>query len=85
VDRYSGFETLKVEIEGPLLTVSLCRPDRLNAIGDGMHEELEAFFAARRGRTGALARSSCAERAARSAPAPTSRSSSSLLRRWAAT
>jgi enoyl-CoA hydratase len=38
------YRTILVEREGKLATVTLNRPDRLNAVGDGMHEELEDFW-----------------------------------------
>src|ERR687892_363547 len=36
---WGGFETLLVSQEGRLLTVSFNRPDRLNAVGGGLHQE----------------------------------------------
>jgi enoyl-CoA hydratase len=41
---YAGYKRLLIEQDGPLLTVTLNRPDSLNAVGDGLHEELEAVF-----------------------------------------
>ena len=42
---YSGFKRIAVEQEGRLLTMTLNRPHALNAVGDGLHEELEEIFA----------------------------------------
>jgi enoyl-CoA hydratase len=42
-DRYD-YRRLRIEQDGRLLTVSLNRPESMNAFGDGMHEELEDFF-----------------------------------------
>lgn len=39
------YKTLLVEKSGKLATITLNRPDRLNAVGGGMHEELEDVFA----------------------------------------
>ena len=36
---WGGFETLLVSQEGRLLTLSFNRPDRLNAVGGGLHQE----------------------------------------------
>jgi enoyl-CoA hydratase len=44
-DRYAHLKTINVEREGHLLLVELNRPHALNAVGDGMHEELEDLFA----------------------------------------
>jgi enoyl-CoA hydratase len=38
------YETLLAEQDGRLLKITLNRPDSLNAVGGGMHEELEDFF-----------------------------------------
>ena len=38
------YETLLIEKAGKVLTITLNRPDRLNAVGGGMHEELEDVF-----------------------------------------
>ena len=37
------YETLKVEREGPLMTVRLNRPEKLNAINRQMHRDLQAL------------------------------------------
>ena len=42
---YSGFKNIQVEQDGRLLHVELNRPHALNAVGDGLHEELEEIFA----------------------------------------
>ena len=39
-----SYRTLLVEKTNKVATLTLNRPDRLNAVGDGMHEELEDFF-----------------------------------------
>ena len=39
-----NYRTLLVEKAGKVATITLNRPDRLNAVGDGMHEELEDVF-----------------------------------------
>lgn len=36
-----AYETIRVEQEGPLMTVRLCRPDRRNAINRQMHAEIQ--------------------------------------------
>src|SRR5438046_9366714 len=41
---YSNLDTLEITQEDRLLTVALNRPERLNAIGGGMHQHLEEFF-----------------------------------------
>jgi enoyl-CoA hydratase len=41
---YSDLKTLEITREGRLMIVALNRPERLNAIGDGLHEHLEDFF-----------------------------------------
>ena len=41
---YSSYRTIIVEKANKVATITLNRPDRLNAIGDGMHEELEHVF-----------------------------------------
>jgi enoyl-CoA hydratase len=45
VHDYSLFKNIHVEQAGRLLHMELNRPHALNAIGDGLHEELEAIFA----------------------------------------
>jgi enoyl-CoA hydratase len=45
VQDYSGYQRILVERDGRLLTLTLNRPGSLNAIGDGLHEELEEVFA----------------------------------------
>jgi enoyl-CoA hydratase len=42
---YADYKTLLVERDGGVLDVCLNRPHVLNAVGDGMHEELEDIFA----------------------------------------
>ncbi|MFF5289562.1 enoyl-CoA hydratase/isomerase family protein [Paractinoplanes globisporus] len=42
--EYPEFQTLVVEQQDRLLTVTMNRPESLNAVGGGMHEELEEFF-----------------------------------------
>jgi enoyl-CoA hydratase len=44
LERYQEFKTLLVEQEGHLLSVTLNRPESLNAVGGGMHEELEELW-----------------------------------------
>lgn len=39
-----NYQTLLVERPGKIATITLNRPDRLNAVGGGMHEELEDVF-----------------------------------------
>jgi enoyl-CoA hydratase/carnithine racemase len=41
---YSQYRTIIVEKASKVATITLNRPDRLNAVGDGMHEELEDVF-----------------------------------------
>ncbi len=41
---YSDYRTIVVEKANKVATITLNRPDRLNAVGDGMHEELEDIF-----------------------------------------
>lgn len=41
---YGRFPTLQTQLEKGVLTVTLNRPERLNAVGDGMHESLEALW-----------------------------------------
>lgn len=41
---YSHYRTLIVEKSNKVATITLNRPERLNAVGDGMHEELEDIF-----------------------------------------
>lgn len=42
--NYESYERIKVERAGRILTLSLNRPDHLNAIDDPMHEELARIF-----------------------------------------
>ena len=42
--NYESYERIKVERKGRILTLSLNRPDHLNAIDDPMHEELARIF-----------------------------------------
>jgi enoyl-CoA hydratase len=44
LDRYRDFKTLEITQDGRLLSVMLNRPESLNAVGGGMHEELEDLF-----------------------------------------
>lgn len=44
--KYPKSEFVKIEKEGKLLTITLNRPERLNAIGGDMHETLEEVFGA---------------------------------------
>ncbi len=41
---YSSYETLKIETANKVATVTLNRPERLNAVNATMHNELERFF-----------------------------------------
>ena len=41
---YSHYRTIIVEKANKVATITINRPDRLNAVGDGMHEELEDVF-----------------------------------------
>ena len=42
-DRY-GFETIATELDGRILTVTLNRPDRMNALDKTMHDELIELY-----------------------------------------
>ena len=42
---YGAYRTILVEEANKVATITLNRPDRLNAVGGGMHEELEDIFA----------------------------------------
>jgi enoyl-CoA hydratase len=42
-DHY-GFTTIATELDGPILRITLNRPDRLNSINAVMHEELRDLF-----------------------------------------
>jgi enoyl-CoA hydratase len=44
VVNYSHYRTIIVEKADMVATITLNRPDRLNALGGGMHEELEDVF-----------------------------------------
>jgi enoyl-CoA hydratase len=41
---YSSYETLKIETSNKVATVTLNRPERLNAVNGVMHNEIERFF-----------------------------------------
>jgi enoyl-CoA hydratase/carnithine racemase len=41
---YSSYRTILVEQANKVATITLNRPERLNAVGGGMHEELEDVF-----------------------------------------
>lgn len=41
---YSGYQAIAVEKADKVATITLNRPDRLNAVGPDMHEELEDVF-----------------------------------------
>ena len=41
---YSSYETLKIETSNKVATVTLNRPDRLNAVNGVMHNEIERFL-----------------------------------------
>ena len=41
---YSHYKTIIVEKANKVATITLNRPERLNAVGEGMHEELEDIF-----------------------------------------
>src|SRR3990172_9070160 len=41
---YSSYETLQIEKSNKVATVTLNRPERLNAVNGVMHNELERFF-----------------------------------------
>jgi enoyl-CoA hydratase len=41
---YSAFETILIEKQDKILTATLNRPDRLNAVNGTMHDELERLF-----------------------------------------
>lgn len=43
-DRY-GFQTIATELDGRILTVTLNRPDRMNALDRVMHDELGELYA----------------------------------------
>jgi enoyl-CoA hydratase len=45
LDKYSEFSTLQIQQDGRLLIVTLNRPEALNAVGGGMHEQLEDLWA----------------------------------------
>jgi enoyl-CoA hydratase len=44
VADYSGFEKVLAKQEGRLLTVTLNRPERMNAVGGGLHEDLDGII-----------------------------------------
>ena len=67
-----GYQTIKYEVEDQILTITLNRPDKLNAFNGTMQQEMIDAFDARRQATTTSAPSSSPARAARSAPAPTS-------------
>jgi enoyl-CoA hydratase len=41
---YSSYETLRIEVAAKVATVTLNRPERLNAVNGVMHNEIERFF-----------------------------------------
>src|SRR2546426_415242 len=41
---YSRYETLTIDVGDHVATVTLNRPERLNAVNDQMHRELEELF-----------------------------------------
>jgi enoyl-CoA hydratase len=44
LDKYKNFSTLLIEQDGRLLSVMLNRPESLNSVGGGLHEQLEEFW-----------------------------------------
>lgn len=44
MSEYTRYETVKAQLEDGILTVSLNRPDRLNAVGGDMHDALAAIL-----------------------------------------
>lgn len=44
MSRYDTYETIKVERRGRILTISLNRPDELNAVNAQLHRELSRIF-----------------------------------------
>src|SRR5262249_16162697 len=42
--NYSQYERLKMDRRGRILTVTLCRPETLNAVDQRMHDELATIF-----------------------------------------
>ena len=69
----TDFEEIRAQAADGVLTITLNRPDRLNAFTETMRSELIAAFDARRRRRRRARRRSSPARAAASAPAPTSR------------
>jgi enoyl-CoA hydratase len=49
LEAYKAFRTLAIEQEGRLLSIQLNRPESLNSVGGGLHEELEDIWAVVRG------------------------------------
>lgn len=43
--KFSQYRTLRLDIEGPVLTLRLSRPEVMNAVDATMHEELSRVFA----------------------------------------
>lgn len=41
---YSHYKTLKVSTEAQVMTIALNRPEQLNAVSEGMHDELAEIF-----------------------------------------
>ncbi len=45
MERYSKYRTLKIELHGAILNVTMNRPEKLNAVDARMHQELSTIFA----------------------------------------
>lgn len=46
MSRYAGFQHIKVEVQGGIATVTLNRPEVLNAVNERLHEELGGIWLA---------------------------------------